>query len=402
MDRRKKEEAGAGNTAASSLYKRWFNALDIHFRSWMASIPKKKDGQSTDSGGSTRALGHPVTKKHRPEASPRASPFVTQGTWPTLLTPPTVGGESNEQVNFVDFENGCFEQRVKKRMVRLNEHPRIWQVVQETLTTSESLPTEEKQRPLGVLIAGHPGIGKTLTLDFLLSWSLSSQPNRPVIVVSSDCFEIFFVKEGAKERFLAPLKSTTVFEIVRFLDEEARIPKGSTVLILHDLKTTDCLAYQTSIVTRLHSSNFDVVCVVASSPIESNYKDFAKDTCVRQYCVPVLSLDEVRALVPLMRPSENDSQIEEDFFKVGGVPRHLLSAESVKVAFAEQEVVFPTLKWESNQNPFEDATFDTTNKLMCPVPSEDRSTVIAFDFVSPAFRQRWLESNRQGNVFGRM
>ena len=334
-----------------------------------------------------------ATKKHRPEVSPAAGDFVQEGGWPTLLDLPTVG-ENKELVTFVKFKNGCFEPQVEERMLRCNEHPRIWRVVQEKIEESESI-SPKGSRPLGVLIKGHPGIGKTMTLDFLLSWSLRSQPNRAVIVVSADGFTVFFVTpEGAKERYHAPTHSTSVGALLSLLVKKLRVPKGSTILVLHDLKTVASLPYQCALITKLHKSGFNVVCVVASSPEESNYKDFEKDTDALTYCVPVLSYEEARAFASVVRPGEADSVVENDYFKVGGVPRYLCSAETVDEAYKKQELALATLKWKSTSNPFFDATFDDTNiKLMCPIPSEDRTEFIAFDFVSAAVRKRWLEKS---------
>ena len=341
----------------------------------------------------------PATKKHRPEVLLAEGEFIQDSAWPTLLDLPAVGEHPEELVTFVKFEKGCFEQRLEKRMLRWNEHPRIWKVVQTRIEKSESLPPQS--RPLGVLIKGHPGIGKTLTLDFLLSWSLSSQPNRPVIVVSTNSFYVFFVSpEGARERYRAPMKSTSVGAFLSLLVEKLCVPKGSTILVLHDLKTVDSLPYQSGLITMLHESKFNVVCVVASSPKESNFALFEKETFVCTYCVPVLSYEEACAFTSVVRSGETDFLVENDYFKVGGVPRYLCSAEAMTNAYDKQQLALGTLKWENTSNPFFDATFDDTNKLLCPIPSEDRTKIIVFDFISSAVRKSWLERSAGAAVQG--
>ena len=146
----------------------------------------------------------------------------------------------------------------------------------------------------------------------------------------------------------------------------------------------------------IHDSGFNVVCVVASSPTDSNDKDIEKDTFALTYCMPVLSYEEARAFASVARPGETDSVVENDYFKVGGVPCYLRSARAVNNAYAKQK--FATLKWEGTRNPF----FDDTNALLCPIPSEDRTKIIVFDFVSSAARKRWLERSAGAVMKGLM
>ena len=193
---------------------------------------------------------------HRFEPTLADSTFTKDNTWPTLLDPPTAGAQPKEVVTFVKFENGCFQPRLEQRMLRCDEHPRVWKAVQDRIDKSESLPKEKRHLPHGLLIKGHPGIGKTLTLDFLLSWSLSAQPNRPVIVVSSVYFYVFFATpEGTRERYRAFTSSTSFDAFLSLFIGRLRVPKCSTILILHDLRGNGVLPYQFGVVSQLHDSH---------------------------------------------------------------------------------------------------------------------------------------------------
>eukprot|EP00760_Papus_ankaliazontas_P021014 PhM_4_TR18626/c2_g1_i1/m.27294 len=70
----------------------------------------------------------------------------------------------------------CFEPTVTQRIIRNYEYPLLWQRLEDM---------RSDQNPMkGMVIMGHPGIGKTLLLDTLLSWNLHAYPTQPVIVIA--------------------------------------------------------------------------------------------------------------------------------------------------------------------------------------------------------------------------
>ena len=96
--------------------------------------------------------------------------------WPTLLDPPSMQDLAPDKVTFVMLENGCFEAYQCDRMIRWGEHPRMWALLEQITSDKADGKIEDVA---GLLLFGHPGLGKTMSLDLLLSWSLKAHRTVP-------------------------------------------------------------------------------------------------------------------------------------------------------------------------------------------------------------------------------
>ena len=252
----------------------------------------------------------------------------------------------------------------------------------------ELVGTEGQEK--GLLIKGHPGIGKTLLLDVLLSWSLHERPQMPVLTIAVGRCNLFVTLGGEKRRFQVHARS----DAFPFMHEELLamgIPKGAQILVLHDVKTVSSLRYQISFIDAL-CRVFSVTCVLASSPMERNYKDFVKtmNKPSAHFVLPTLSYDEVAIFLRHTNPALTEGDIMDRFDKVGGVLRHLVDLKYVAAAAEIQRQALPTLKFDIGTTPSSSASERDTNKVVQLVPNADRTTTAAFDFVSDQARRLFI------------
>ena len=327
------------------------------------------------------------------QPDPHAVPaFVEDGgresRWPTLLDPPSMQDLATDKVTFVALEHGCFDAKQTNRMIRWGEHPRMWALLEQI--TSEVADGKET-KVAGLLLLGHPGLGKTMSLDLLLSWSLKAHPNRPVIVVSQLCISIFVLHDGRRKRYFTRTTGTNELALVEWMHHGLGLLEDTPILVLHDLKTPEVLGYNSSLITELHE-RFRVTCVVASSPSESNFKRFVKETTPYKFCVPVLSDVEAQAFMKEVRPDASPAEVEEAFRQVGGVPRHLRTQQSAKVAFENQNYAVKSLTW------FNGFPLDASSKVICLIPYDDRTRVAARDFITAGARRKWIDCNDSGAI----
>jgi hypothetical protein len=185
-------------------------------------------------------------------------------------------------------------------MIRLPEYAILWKNLQDLRAS----PVGDDNRR-GFLIVGHPGIGKTLLLDLLLSWSLKTSPQLPVITIAVEGVSVFLNPDGkTPKRYEIDLKALFNREFVtQFTRLGAK--KAEEILVLHDIKTAYTLPWQGALLEYL-AANFKVTCVVSASPTESNFKDFKKDFCqllFRTHVLPTLSYDEANEFVQRFCPA---------------------------------------------------------------------------------------------------
>jgi hypothetical protein len=117
--------------------------------------------------------GRPIAEHPAAPASHTASLFQDDGAWPKAHPPPTAAGTS---LTFIDTAapdgRWCFGGGHGSLMVRA-DHFLLWNKFR---TAVGNLKGKNK----GLLIVGHAGIGKTMALNLLLSWSLHTSPSLPV------------------------------------------------------------------------------------------------------------------------------------------------------------------------------------------------------------------------------
>ena len=80
-----------------------------------------------------------------------------------------------------------------------------------------------------------------------------------------------------------------------------------------------------------------------------------------------------------VRPDASPAEMDE----------HLCTAQGTKEAFTCQDEAARLLEW-SGGFP-RDANGRDTSKVICPIPSDDRSRVVVHDFVSAEARRKWFD-----------
>ena len=367
------------------------------------AIQEKMDKDAMTAAGLPRvviqALDAWLTRQPgRPEASSNTVvKCADAGQWPTLHKPPgdATGDPPTTVLQFVNTVDGpwCFEQGEAERMIRLKEYVMLWDRLKAILRNCTR--TEGRK---GLLIKGHPGIGKTLLLDLILSWLLHDFPGLPVLVIAVDGVTIFVNTPigGGKKRYVVDHKQAGVRGYTDLLLGFG-VAKGSQIAILHDIKTQMSLPFQAGIVESL-SNAFAVMCVVSSSPKGANFKDFVKWMHPpATYALQTLSVDEAREFATKYLAPLPAAEFDEIFDAVGGVPRHLVSRAALEEAKKQQKVAVKTLHFDPGCEA-EGATDKDTNAIVCPVPRSDRTEIEFYDFVSALARRVWLESASKSTI----
>ena len=305
--------------------------------------------------------------------------------FPSAIDPADM--QSKQDLYFVKNTGGhwCIS-RNKKRMVRPQEYLSLWNTLQGLVTAPPVIDDGN-----GLLILGHPGIGKSMLLDLLLSWSLHALSAVPpakhhaiAIVVIAVEGTYVLVNGGRYKcgRSVDPLDLLT--------DLLSLIPAGSQILVLHDIKTADTLCYRSGLICNLKCTFLTTV-VVASSPKESNYKDFCKDVLRRKrYVLPTLSWSETKSYLTSVVPSMLHSDQVEVYETVGGVPRFFIEKDARDEQVERMKQGIPSLKFDPAVNPDPKEQLATTNAVVMGVPNHDRTAYAFFDFVCSEARVMWL------------
>ena len=302
--------------------------------------------------------------------------------WPTLFDPAACLPKSTA-LAWVCTTNGpwCFSDD-EDRMVR-QVYEEVWKRFEEV----RKAPGRKK----GLLIKGHPGIGKSYLLDLLLSWSLFTQPTVPVIAIAVQGFHIFINTDGKTPKRIFVRRH----DAFRFPDLLIKfgVKEGSELVVLHDIKSSPELPFQGELLGNLFL-NFKVTCVVASSPDQKNFAGFRKacTNCFRLFILPTLTFDEARAFTKHMNQNVSDATFAEWFDIVGGVPRHLTSQEEVDIVAASQKSSAPRVMFD----PISSGTDRETNKIIQAVPHGDYRGE-TFDFISNNACREWMKKQDASN-----
>ena len=137
----------------------------------------------------------------------------------------------------------CFAKH-ELRMVR-QVYGAVWQRYLEVL---HSPPVDNGK---GLLIIGHPGIGKTYLLDLLLSWHLFTNPQIPVVAVAIGEYQVFIKVDGKMpKRFVIAQSDIKPDEFVDQLKLWGMKP-GDPLVVLHDVKNPYELPYKMDLLNKL-------------------------------------------------------------------------------------------------------------------------------------------------------
>ena len=269
------------------------------------------------------------------------------------------------------------------RMVR-RVYEEVWERYLEVLHSRH--PNNRK----GLLIIGHPGIGKTCLLDLLLSWHLFTNPQIPVIAIALEDIHVFIRVNGkTPKRFVINPSKIEPDEFVDQLKLWGMKP-GDPLVVLHDIKGI-LLPYKGGLLSKL-AKTFVVTCVVASSPQYDNWKEFGKEFAHSKFYLPVLSETEARDFVAKTHPAPvpSDATVSQWFYLVGGVPRHLADQATVDDAVKRQKLSAPKVEYD----PVASGTDNETNAIVCMVPVDEYHGT-RFDFVSNNAFHLWMQYSKE-------
>ena len=272
----------------------------------------------------------------------------------------------------------CFA-RDELRMVR-----QVYKAVWERYL--EVLHSHHPNNGNGLLIIGHPGIGKTCLLDLLLSWHLFTHPQIPVVTVAVEALQVFIKVDGkTPKRFVIDQSDIKPSQFVDQLKLWGMKP-GDPLVVLHDIKGM-VLPYKGALLSML-AWTFVVTCAVASSPQYNNWKEFGKEFVHSKFYLPLLSETEARDFVANTHPAPvpSDATVSHWFYLVGGVPRHLTSQAAIDTAVDEQEQSAPKVVYD----PVASGTDNETNAIVCMVPAAGYRRT-RFDFVSNNACHLWMQ-----------
>ena len=239
----------------------------------------------------------------------------------------------------------------------------------------------------GLLIIGHPGIGKTYLLDLLLSWHLFTHPHVPVVAIAIGKFQIFIKVDGkTPRRFVIGHAGITPTQFADQLKQWG-MKQGDPLLVLHDIKKKLDLPYKLDLLDEL-KQHFDVTCVVSSSPDRNTWIEFTKAfQNYTKFYLPVLSETEARDFVAKMADGPpSDATVSQWLNLVGGVPRHLTSQLAVDSAVDTQKQNAPKVEYD----PVASGTDYPTDTIVCMVPAAGYHEA-RFDFISNNACQLWMK-----------
>ena len=245
----------------------------------------------------------------------------------------------------------------------------------------------------GLLIIGHPGIGKTCLLDLLLSWHLFTHAQIPVVAVAIGKYQVFIKVDGKTPKRFVILQSD--IKSTQFVDQLKLwgMKPGDPLVVLHDIKKPHELPYKMDLLNEL-KWNFKVTCVVASSPQHDNWGGFVKEFVHSEFYLPLLSETEARDFVANTHPAPvpSDATVSHWFYLVGGVPRHLTDQAVVVAAVKRQERSVPKVEYD----PVGSGTDNETNAIVCMVPDAEYSGT-QFGFVSKNACHLWTQYTKKTN-----
>ncbi|KAL5526986.1 SQS1_4 [Sanghuangporus sanghuang] len=173
------------------------------------------------------------------------------------------------------------------------------------------LASADKSKTSRVLLIGQPGIGKTVYLTYCLLKRLSS--GKRTIVSWSDTSRYLFQDDGA---FWIPFKTIAAAGL-KVTDDRDR-----DALILYDLNNNQPRPYE--------MRNWHIV--VASSPKNSRWKEWEKETQPETYIMKTWGWEEMYISRGMAVTNRSDDEWRKAFLKYGGSARHLLAMKETTLS----------------------------------------------------------------------
>ena len=310
-----------------------------------------------------------------------------------LELPPLVDESSNSSLlQFVASDEPWIVYSGQKNLVvRKQEYPPIWDLVHAMLR-------DHSQNAHHLLVVGHPGIGKSCMLNYLLWRWASSDLAGTIIVVgyTMDVLSVFY----NKQRFDFDHQGIqNAAELVGDLKKTGQIPP-SKVLLLHDLKTEQ-LPFNNELYSAL-LKHFPLTCVLASSPNGRNYHVYMQLATVvsdNQHstfgsnttrCLGPWSKQEMQEYCTELSPllyRDMKKSVDDAFDLAGGVPRSWeINAQSVKDKIDAAVPFFTGLDTTEIHKP----TDNQKSALVAMIPDANRQRFGSADFVSAyVFHRVW-------------
>ncbi|KAL5480221.1 SQS1_1 [Sanghuangporus weigelae] len=182
----------------------------------------------------------------------------------------------------------------------------------------DSFLASDKSKAPRVLLIGQPGIGKTVYLTYCLLKRLSS--GKRTIVSWSDTSRYLFQDNGA---FWIPNK------IIAAAGLKVTDDRDGDALILYDLNNNQPKPYE--------MRNWHIV--VASSPKNSRWKEWEKETQAQTYIMKTWGWEEMYISRDMAVTDRSDDGWRKAFLKYGGSARHLLAMKETTLSLKTTQAI---------------------------------------------------------------
>jgi len=274
-------------------------------------------------------------------------------------------------------------------------HEKLWATVHAHADKFKVQPSAGEVRRQLLIVEGQPGIGKTVSMNYVFARCLHDFPHYSTLVLTTDWYSY---RDGATRKLyeFKPTETATfngrTWPIADHIVEHAYRTRKPLVA-LHDIKSAEgrnVFAFQDALFSKFENSNNPLFVVVFSSPQPSN-TGVAMKTLLpvdHRFYFPPWSLKELKAAQVPWNPEF--PTLDDAFDAVGGIPRALaLSAESVE----QRRIFLPRL----SDNV--DWTMFGSNKYFClhPDPTTNYSK-FHVEFVSEMARREWRESRNERHI----
>jgi hypothetical protein len=280
--------------------------------------------------------------------------------------------EDNTVMTFVKTPKSFVDSKNSTLCVR-NCHKELCSIIEEARTNNGD----------GALVTGNPGIGKSWFLMYLLLFYVKN--GFTVIYELCSRSRAWKIQPDANKVTILELENprNSLGEFNRWINEnEAEKERGVKKIYLCDLGGS----------TPVQGAG--AFTVVASSPKDTQYKDFLKKVGLR-LIMPVWSQEEVlEAAKSNVFKNMNEDTAQKRMNVVGGVPRHIFDQQKFETAEREIDIAISKLQSTFLTPEGIDAMLISSHKLIKAVPiKEGGYQKFTIEFLSEEITSRatkWL------------